>query len=84
MPACHGNVLDTAQCQPDLTRRDAGGQRLIARDVAELDDHRVAHEHTPEGAELVVDGPGELAEFQETSFRRRESADGEVGVELGD
>lgn len=70
------HLLHGAQRDPDLARRHPGGESLLGRAVAELDDDGVAQQHAPEGTELVVDGPAELGEFQRTSERpgRRRTA----------
>ena len=64
MPPLDGDFLHAAHRNPDVTGRDAGGERLLGRAVAQLDDDGVTQEHAAELSELVGDGARELAELQ--------------------
>jgi len=64
VPALDGDFLHTTHRDPDVSRRDAGGERLLGRAVAQLDDDGVTQEHAAKVSELVGDGARELAELQ--------------------
>jgi hypothetical protein len=64
VPTLDRHFLHAAHRDPHLAGRDAGGQSLLRRAVAQLDDDGVAQQNASEVAELVGDGAGELAELQ--------------------
>lgn len=69
VPAIRRHVLNATQSDPHSAGRHAGGESLLGRAIAQLDDHGVAKQNGTEGAELVMNGSGELAEFQGLSLR---------------
>jgi hypothetical protein len=64
VPALGRDVLGAAERQPDVARRNAGGEGLIRRPVAQRHHHRVLAEDATERAELLGDRAIELAELQ--------------------